>query len=64
MRADLATDHGGFELKVQLTAALKATGYEAADFDAHELVGGDDRRDFVVPPDSARASGWSISRGA
>lgn len=28
----------GFELKVQQTAALKAAGYEVADFGAHELV--------------------------
>jgi len=31
MRIGIAADHGGFELKVQLTAALKATGYEVAD---------------------------------
>jgi ribose 5-phosphate isomerase B len=49
MRIGIAADHGGFELKVQLTAALKAAGYEVEDFGAHELVTGDDYPDFVVP---------------
>jgi len=49
MLIGIAADHGGFELKVQLTAALKAAGYEVADFGAHELVTGDDYPDFVVP---------------
>ena len=31
---------GGFELQVQLTAALKADSYDVTDFDAHELVKG------------------------
>ena len=42
MRFGIAVDHGGFELKVQRTAALDAAGYEVADFGAHELVTGDD----------------------
>ena len=49
MRVVIAADHGGFELKVQLTAALEAAGYEVTDFGAHELVSGDDYPDFVVP---------------
>jgi len=49
MRIGIAADHGGFELKVYLTTALKAAGYEVADFGAHELVTGDDYPDFVVP---------------
>jgi hypothetical protein len=49
MRIGIAADHGGFELKAQLTAALKADGYEVADFGAHELVIEDDYPDFVVP---------------
>ena len=36
-------------MKVQLTAALEAAGYEVTDFGAHELVSGDDYPDFVVP---------------
>jgi ribose 5-phosphate isomerase B len=62
MRIGIAADHGGFELKVQLTAALKAVGYEVTDFGAHELVTGDDYPDFVVPLARAVAKG-EVSRG-
>ena len=58
----IAADHGGFELKGQLTAALKGAGYEVADFGAHELVTGDDYPDFVVPLARAVARG-EIARG-
>jgi|CXWL01.1.fsa_nt_gi ribose 5-phosphate isomerase RpiB len=37
MHIGIAADHGKFELKVQLTAAFKATGYEVAAFGAHEV---------------------------
>lgn len=57
MRIGIAADHGGFEMKVYLTTALKAAGYEVVDFGAHELVTGDDYPDFVVPLASALASG-------
>jgi len=62
MRVGIAADHGGFELKAQLTVALKAAGYEVADFGAHELVTGDDYPDFVVPLARAVARG-EIVRG-
>ena len=62
MRIGIAADHGGFELKVQLTAALRAAGYEVADFGAHELVTGDDYPDFVVPLGRAVARG-EVTRG-
>jgi len=62
MRIGIAADHGGFELKVQLAANLKAAGYEVADFGAHELITGDDYPDFVVPMATAVASG-EVSRG-
>jgi ribose 5-phosphate isomerase B len=62
MRIGIAADHGGFELKVQLTAALKAAGYEVVDFGAHELVTGDDYPDFVVPLARAVARG-EVTRG-
>ena len=41
MRIGIASDRGGFELKEQLTAALKAAGYEVADFGVHGLVNGE-----------------------
>jgi hypothetical protein len=40
MRIGVAADHGGFELKVKLTSALKAAGHDVVDFGAHELVVG------------------------
>ena len=57
MRIGIAADHGGFELKGQLTTALKAARYEVADFGAHELEPGDDYPDFVVPLARAVARG-------
>jgi ribose 5-phosphate isomerase B len=62
MRIGIAADHGGFELKVQLAAALRAAGNEVADFGAHEMVEGDDYPDFVVPLAKAVARG-DVTRG-
>jgi ribose 5-phosphate isomerase B len=58
----IAADHGGFELKVQLIAALKQAGYEVEDFGADELVIDDDYPDFVVPLAIAVARG-DVERG-
>jgi len=62
MRIGIAADHGGFDLKVKLTEALKAAGYETEDFGAYELVIGDDFPDFVVPMAIAVAKG-DVARG-
>jgi len=62
MRVGIAADHGGFELKAQLTAALKAAGYEVKDFGAYALEPGDDYPDFVVPLAGAVARG-EVERG-
>jgi ribose 5-phosphate isomerase B len=62
MRIGIAADHGGFELKVQLTATLKAAGYKVTDFGAHELVTEDDYPDFVAPLARAVARG-EVDRG-
>jgi len=62
MRVGIAADHGGFELKAQLTAALKAAGHEVMDFGARELVTEDDYPDFVVPLARAVARG-EVTRG-
>jgi ribose 5-phosphate isomerase B len=61
-RIGIAADHGGFELKAILSAALKEAGYEVADFGAHELAAGDDYPDFVVPLARAVAKG-DVARG-
>jgi len=58
----IAADHGGFELKVQLIASLKAAGYEVVDFGAYQLDVGDDYPDFVVPLARAVAKG-EVVRG-
>jgi ribose 5-phosphate isomerase B len=58
----IAADHGGFELKVQLIAALKEVGYEVEDFGADDLVIDDDYPDFVVPLAIAVARG-EVERG-
>lgn len=58
----VAADHGGFELKMQLTTSLNAAGYEVLDFGADELITGDDYPDFVIPMARAVTSG-EVSRG-
>jgi ribose 5-phosphate isomerase B len=62
MRIGIAADHGGFELKVQLLAALTLAGYMVKDFGAWELVDGDDYPDFVVPLAKA-VSSRKMNRG-
>lgn len=62
MLIGVAADHGGFELKEQLKAALKTAGYEVIDFGASELVKEDDYPDYVVPLARSVIRG-EISRG-
>jgi len=49
MRIGIATDHGGFGLKEELVAHLRAAGHEVVDFGACELSPDDDYPDFVIP---------------
>jgi ribose 5-phosphate isomerase B len=58
----IAADHGGFELKKHINAALSSAGYDVVDFGAHELVPDDDFPDFVIPLSTAVARG-DIIRG-
>jgi ribose 5-phosphate isomerase B len=62
MHIGIAADHGGFELKVQLVAALTFAGYRVKDFGAFELKDGDDYPDFAVPLAKA-VSGGKVTRG-
>lgn len=62
MRLGIATDHGGFPLKEDLLARLRAAGHEVVDFGAHELNTADDYPDFVIPLGRAVASG-EVERG-
>jgi ribose 5-phosphate isomerase B len=56
-RVGIATDHGGFGLKEELVAQLRAAGHEVVDFGAHGLNPGDDYPDFVIPLAKAVAAG-------
>ena len=58
----IAADHGGFDLKVQLVALLKAANYEIKDFGAYQFKADDDYPDFVIPMSMALAKG-EITRG-
>jgi ribose 5-phosphate isomerase B len=62
MRVGIATDHGGFGLKEELIAQLRAAGHEVADFGAHSLTLDDDYPDFVLPLAQAVAAG-TVARG-
>jgi ribose 5-phosphate isomerase B len=62
MRVGIATDHGGFGLKQEFFAHLRAAGHEVIDFGAHSLNATDDYPDFVVPLARAVAAG-EVERG-
>lgn len=62
MHIGIAADHGGFELKVKLLAALTFAGYMVEDFGAWELADDDDYPDFVIPLAKA-VSEDEITRG-
>jgi ribose 5-phosphate isomerase B len=62
MRIGIATDHGGFGLKEDLAARLKAAGHEITDFGAYSLAPGDDYPDFVIPLAQAVSAG-RVERG-
>ena len=62
MRVGIATDHGGFVLKGDMAARLRAAGHEIVDFGAHAITPGDDYPDFVIPLAQAVAAG-TVERG-
>ncbi len=62
MFVGIATDHGGFALKEELVARLRAAGHEVVDFGADKLSPDDDYPDYVVPLAQAVAGG-TIARG-
>jgi ribose 5-phosphate isomerase B len=62
MRVGIATDHGGFGLKEDLVAQLRAAGHDVVDFGANKLSPDDDYPDFVVPLAEAVAAGM-VERG-
>ena len=62
MQVGIATDHGGFSLKEDLAARLRAAGHEVVDFGATTLDPNDDYPDFVAPLARAVAAG-QVERG-
>ena len=62
MLVGIATDHGGFALKEELVAKLRAAAHEIVDFGAHEGNPDDDYPDYVVPLARAVAAG-NVERG-
>ena len=57
LRVGIASDHGGFALKTELIASLRAAGFDIEDFGAYELTLDDDYPDFVIPLARAVAAG-------
>ena len=62
MRVGIATDHGGFGLKEEMVAQLRAAGHGVVDFGAHALSPDDDYPDFVLPLARAVVAG-KVDRG-
>jgi len=62
MHVGIATDHGGFSLKEELVARLRAAGHDVVDYGADELSPDDDYPDFVIPLAQAVAAG-AVERG-
>src|SRR5262245_25484062 len=62
MHLGIATDHGGFHLKEDLRARLRAAGHDVVDFGATALNPDDDYPDFVIPLAQAVAAG-TLQRG-
>ncbi len=62
MRIGIATDHGGFGLKEELVARIRAAGHEVVDFGAHNANPDDDYPDYVAPLAQAVVAG-KVDRG-
>jgi ribose 5-phosphate isomerase B len=62
MRVGIATDHGGFGLKEEMVARLRAAGHEVVDLGAYSLDPNDDYPDVVIPLAQAVVTG-KVDRG-
>jgi ribose 5-phosphate isomerase B len=62
MHLGIATDHGGFHLKEDMLARLRAAGHDVVDFGARALHPDDDYPDFVIPLAQSVAAG-TLERG-
>lgn len=62
MKLGIAADHGGFDLKREISERLRKLGHEVVDFGAYQLDPADDYPDFVIPMARAVARG-DVERG-
>jgi len=62
MRVGIASDHGGFALRGQITESLQTSPYEIVDLGAFRWDPVDDYPDFIIPLARAVAAG-RIDRG-
>lgn len=62
MRVALGADHGGFEMKRELTKLLAADAHEVVDFGNNAYDANDDYPDFAIPLARAVARG-DVERG-
>lgn len=62
MKLGIAADHGGFELKTEISKRLREAGHEVTDFGAQSYDAGDDYPDFVIPMAQAVSRG-EVERG-
>ena len=62
MKIGVASDHGGYELKVFLADWMRSAGHTLEDFGSYKLQGDDDYPDYVIPMATAIAAG-ELDRG-
>ncbi len=62
MKIGIAADHGGFELKHELSIFIQSLGHKVTDFGAFENNPADDYPDFVIPLAKAVAD-KTVERG-
>lgn len=62
MRVGIASDHGGFALKAEISDLLRGAAHEVVDFGAIHSSPGDDYPDYVIPLARAVAAGL-VERG-
>lgn len=62
MKLGIAADHGGFDLKTEISKRLRDLGHDVVDFGAHAVDPSDDYPDFVIPMAQAVSRG-EVDRG-
>jgi ribose 5-phosphate isomerase B len=62
MKVAIGADHGGYDLKSELTKVLESLGHQVLDKGAHEFNAKDDFPDFAAPVAAAVQAG-EVERG-